>query len=244
MLSRVLTAYSSRDRLSFSKSLLRKFLRECLDRDSSLASPWVVKPALAQKYGIPSEMPKDVREKVDDARAQEIGKRKRVWEKKEEVARLEGRKTKKMLKMEEKEQKGKNASLLMSFFTDVYIQAAAKAAEAEARHREAEAKAKAVARAKADKLAAEQAAKEEAERLAAEKAKQKKKPIRYPTEDLDVRLNDRDKKAGMKIRKPVPSRNPEKLPFSEIKGAFEAFLASYNFLICFGLDLISVRRSE
>lgn len=106
--------------------------------------------------------------------------------------------------------------------------------EAEAKQREIDAKAAAVAKAKADKLAAEQMAKDEAERLAAEKAKQKKKPIRYPTEDLDVRLNDRDKKAGMKLKRPVLSRSPDKLPFSESKGGFEGFLAAYNFLICFG----------
>lgn len=112
--------------------------------------------------------------------------------------------------------------------------AAAKAAENEARLREAEAKASAVAKAKADKQAAEQAAKEEAERLAAERAKLKKKPIRYPTEDLDVRINDRDKKAGMRLQRPVPDRSLDKLPFSEVDGAFEGFLATWNFLICFG----------
>lgn len=95
-------------------------------------------------------------------------------------------------------------------------------------------KAAAVARVKAGKAAAELAAKEEAERLAAEKAKQKKKPVRYPTEDLDVRINERDKRAGMKLMRPVPSRSPDKLPFSESKGALEGFLASWNFLICFG----------
>lgn len=95
-----------RDRLAFSKSLLRRFLRECLDRDSSLASPWIVKPSLAHKYGIPNDMPDDIKSKLEDKRDAEIKKRKRVWERKEELAKLEGRKTKKMLKMEEKEQKG------------------------------------------------------------------------------------------------------------------------------------------
>lgn len=100
--------------------------------------------------------------------------------------------------------------------------------------REAEAKAVAVARAKADKAAAEQAAKEEAERLALEKAKQKKKPVRYPTEDLDVRIGDREKRAGMKVQRPLPHRNIDSLPFSDAKGAFESFLATWNFLMCYG----------
>ena len=88
-------------------------------------------------------------------------------------------------------------------------------------------------------MAAEKAAKEEAERLAAEKAKLKKKPIRYPTEDLDIRLSERDKKAGMKLLRPLPHRGPDKLPFNETPGAFEGFLATYNFLICFGCVIMS-----
>lgn len=108
--------------------------------------------------------------------------------------------------------------------------AAAKAVEAEARLREAKQK----AQVKAEKLAAEQAAKDEAERLAAEKSKQKKKPLRYPTEDLDVTISDRDKKAGMKVQRPVPSRNPEKVPFNDTNGGFEGFVFTWNFLMCFG----------
>lgn len=73
-------------------------------------------------------------------------------------------------------------------------------------------------------------AKEEAERLAAEK--KKKKPIRYPTEDLDVRLADKEKKAGVKVKRPVPSRVA--LPFSDDSVDFEAFLMSWNFLVVYG----------
>lgn len=83
------------------------------------------------------------------------------------------------------------------------------------------------AREKAEK---QQLAKEEAERLAAEK--KKKKPIRYPTEDLDVRLADKDKKAGMKIKRPIASR--VSLPFNDIPGVFEAFLMGWNFLVVYG----------
>ena len=113
--------------------------------------------------------------------------------------------------------------------------ALAKAAEAATRQKEAEEKAALNAKNKAEKKAAEQAAKEE-ERLAlAEmKAKLKKKAVRYPTEDLEVRITDRDKKSGMKERKPIPSRSPEKVPFNETKGTFEGFLAVWNFLIGFG----------
>lgn len=94
------------------------------------------------------------------------------------------------------------------------------AAAAEKREREA--------REKADK---HKQAKEEAERLAAEK--KKKKPIRYPTEDLDVRMADRDKKAGMKVKRPVANRHA--LPFNDHPGAFESFLMAWNFLVVYGL---------
>ncbi|KAL5535354.1 hypothetical protein ACEPAF_3448 [Sanghuangporus sanghuang] len=210
----------SRDRLVFSKSLLRRFLRECLDRDSSLASPWAVKPVIAQRLGIPTEMPEHIKAGVEKVRKDEIDKRKKVWEEKEAQAEREGRLTKKMIREREREAK-----------------AIAKAEEAAQRQREHELKAVEAARAKAKKRAADQVAKEEAERLAIEKAKLKKKAIRYPTEDLDVRITDRDKKAGMQVRRPVPSRGPDKVPFNDTEGAFEGFLQVWNFLICFGQPL-------
>jgi len=57
--------------------------------------------------------------------------------------------------------------------------------------------------------------------LAAEK--KKKKPIRYPTEDLDVQLADKEKKAGKKSdekkdekkpgeKKPEEKKKPEDVP--------------------------------
>jgi hypothetical protein len=36
----------SRDRLSFSKSILPRLIRGCVDRDAAVASPWTVKPAI------------------------------------------------------------------------------------------------------------------------------------------------------------------------------------------------------
>ena len=73
-------------------------------------------------------------------------------------------------------------------------------------------------------------AKAEAERQAAEK--KRKKPIRYPTEDLDVILSEKDKKGGMKVRRPSPSRTA--LPFNDRKGSFESFLMAWNFLVVYG----------
>ena len=96
----------SRDRLVFSKSLLRRFLRECLDRDSSLASPWTVKPSIASRYGVPVDMPAHVKAGVERVRQGEIDKRRKIWEEKEAQAEREGKYTKKMQKRDEREAKG------------------------------------------------------------------------------------------------------------------------------------------
>ena len=77
-----------------------------MDRDSSLASPWIVKPAIAGKYNLPNKMPDDIRLNVQKARQGEIDKRKKIWEQKELQAEKEGRYTKKMKKRDERVQKG------------------------------------------------------------------------------------------------------------------------------------------
>ena len=73
----------SRDRLAFSKSILRRFIRDCVDRDAAVASPWTVKPPVAARYGVDSVMPEATRQGVEDIKKGEIQKRKKVWEDKE-----------------------------------------------------------------------------------------------------------------------------------------------------------------
>ena len=73
----------SRDRLAFSKSILRRFMRDCVDRDPAVASPWIVKPAIAQRYGVSTVMPEETRQGVEDTKKGEIQKRKKIWEDKE-----------------------------------------------------------------------------------------------------------------------------------------------------------------
>ncbi|KAG6911832.1 hypothetical protein DXG01_000079 [Tephrocybe rancida] len=187
----------SRDRLSFSKSILRRFIRDCVDREAAVASPWTVKPSIAKRYGLESIMPEETRKGVETIKKGEIDKRKKVWEDKE------GPPTKKQKKMTPAQEE-RGESLL-----------------SEKREREAR-----------EKLEKQKQAKEEAERLAAEK--KKKKPVRYPTEDLDVRLGDKDKKAGIKVQRPHANRD---LPFNETPGAFEAFLMAWNFLVVYGQPL-------
>ncbi|KAI6136757.1 chromatin remodeling complex protein [Pisolithus sp. B1] len=192
-------AVMSRDRLAFSKSILRRFIRDCVDRDAAVASPWTVKEAVAKHYGVDSVMPEETRKGVETIKRGEIDKRKKAWEDKE------GPPTKKQKKMTAAQEERVKAL----------------AAAAEKREREA--------REKAEK----QKAKEEAERLAAEK--KKKKPIRYPTEDLDIQISEKDKKIGARVQKPVPSRTL--LPFAEDPVAFESFLMAWNFLVVYGQPL-------
>ncbi|KAI6044961.1 chromatin remodeling complex protein [Pisolithus marmoratus] len=192
-------AVMSRDRLAFSKSILRRFIRDCVDRDAAVASPWTVKEVVAKHYGVDSVMPEETRKGVENIKRGEIDKRKKAWEDKE------GPPTKKQKKMTAAQEERVKAL----------------AAAAEKREREA--------REKAEK----QKAKEEAERLAAEK--KKKKPIRYPTEDLDIQASEKDKKTGVRAKKPVPSRTL--LPFADDPATFESFLMAWNFLVVYGQPL-------
>lgn len=73
----------SRDRLTFSKSILRRFIRDCVDRDAAVASPWVVKKFIADKYGVSSVMPDETRKGVENLKKGEMEKRKKAWEEKE-----------------------------------------------------------------------------------------------------------------------------------------------------------------
>ncbi|KAG2023292.1 hypothetical protein CC2G_000962 [Coprinopsis cinerea AmutBmut pab1-1] len=190
----------SRDRLSFSKSILRRFIRDCVDRDPAVASPWTVKPAIAKRFGVDSQMPEETRKDVEDVRKGEIDKRKKIWEDKE------GPPTKKQKKMTAaQEEKALKA-----------------AAAAEKKEKDA-----------LDKAEKQRLAKEEAERLAAEK--KKKKPVRYPTEDLDIQITDKDKKAGVKVQRPMANRAI--LPFNDKPGTFESFLLAWNFLVVYGHPL-------
>ncbi|EGO04257.1 hypothetical protein SERLA73DRAFT_82321 [Serpula lacrymans var. lacrymans S7.3] len=190
----------SRDRLAFSKSILRRFIRDCVDRDPAVASPWVVKLEIAKRYGLASTMTEETRRGVQDIKKGEIDKRKKFWEGKE------GSPVKKQRKSIGGP--GERAKTI--------------AAVAEQREREA-----------LEKIEKQQKVKEDTERLAAEK--KKKKPMRYPTEDLDIWLSDKEKKTGAKLVKPVPSRVA--LPFGDDQNNFGAFLMVWNFLVVFGQPL-------
>ncbi|XP_006454475.1 hypothetical protein AGABI2DRAFT_197646 [Agaricus bisporus var. bisporus H97] len=185
----------SRDRLSFSKSILRRFIRDCVDRDAAVASPWTVKPLIAKHYGVSSIMPEETRKGVEDIKKGEIDKRKKVWEDRE------GPPTKKQKKM-----------------------TAGQEGKVGRKEREAQEKAE------KERLAKEEA---EAERIAVEK--KKKRPVRYPTEDLDIRINDKDKKAGIHLQRPMAQRSG--LPCNDSPNTFESMLLCWNFLNAYGEPL-------
>jgi len=54
-----------------------------VDRDAAVASPWVVKKFIADKYGVSSIMPDETRKGVEKLKKGEMEKRKKAWEEKE-----------------------------------------------------------------------------------------------------------------------------------------------------------------
>lgn len=154
-------------------------------------------------------MPEETRRGVEDIKKGEIDKRKKVWEDRE------GPPTKKHKKMTAaQEEKGMlfRGSCRLPLITDAAL-------AAERKEREAQ-----------EKAEKERLAKEEAERLAAEK--KKKKPVRYPTEDLDIRISEKDKKTGIRLRRPMAQRTG--LPLNDTPNTFESLLLCWNFLNAYG----------
>ena len=68
----------SRDRLTFSKSILRKFLRDGVTRDAQLGSPWVVREPLARRLGLPREMPEELAQRSEGIREGQLSKRRKL----------------------------------------------------------------------------------------------------------------------------------------------------------------------
>ncbi|KAG8686844.1 hypothetical protein FRC09_013884, partial [Ceratobasidium sp. 395] len=166
----------SRDRLAFSKSILRRFIRECVTRDAAIASPWCVKPALAVRYGLETEMPAAICKSVERVKAGELEKRKKVWEEKDERERP----SKKPKKADESNDNSRAQSKVKETPTPAPVR-------------------------------------------------------RYPIEDLDVILTDRDRKAGRLEVRPPLSRD---VPFAEWgPGACEKFLAVWFVLTTFSKPL-------
>ncbi|KAI7869325.1 ATP-utilizing chromatin assembly and remodelling N-terminal-domain-containing protein [Spinellus fusiger] len=56
-----------RDRLSYSKNLLKKFIRRCATKETYMGAPWMVKTELSEKYGIDSKLPLKLQQAKDNA---------------------------------------------------------------------------------------------------------------------------------------------------------------------------------
>ncbi|WVF69958.1 hypothetical protein IAT40_004743 [Kwoniella sp. CBS 6097] len=101
----------SRDRINFSRAMLKRFMRDCVVRDSAVYSPWLVKPSVAARYGLPTEMPTSVKEGIARYKEQQMVKRKREREERlgithePEPPEAEKPKTKKQKKEEERKAK-------------------------------------------------------------------------------------------------------------------------------------------
>ncbi|KAG0174583.1 hypothetical protein DFQ28_005738 [Apophysomyces sp. BC1034] len=55
-----------RDRLAYSKNLLKKFIRECTTRDTYIGAPWLINPLIAEKYDIDTTLPYELQEAKDN----------------------------------------------------------------------------------------------------------------------------------------------------------------------------------
>ncbi len=68
----------SRDRLSFSKTILKKYLRTCLVRDAKIGAPWIVRHVIANRYGIPTHPSEEVIRKNNQIKNAKLNKRRKI----------------------------------------------------------------------------------------------------------------------------------------------------------------------
>lgn len=67
----------SRDRINFSRAMLKRFIRDCVARDAAIFSPWIVKKNVARRYGLPTEVTDETRQNIAQIKKRELEKRKR-----------------------------------------------------------------------------------------------------------------------------------------------------------------------
>ncbi|EPQ28067.1 uncharacterized protein PFL1_04394 [Pseudozyma flocculosa PF-1] len=83
----------SRDRLTFSKTILRKYIRDCVVRDASVGAPWTVKTWLAEKYDIPTRPSDELVQQNESIRDAKLLKRKKLLAEAEESSAKKKAKT-------------------------------------------------------------------------------------------------------------------------------------------------------
>lgn len=201
----------SRDRLTFSKAILKRYLRECVVRDSTVGSPWVVRHNLAHRYGIAIAPSAETVEKNNAIKEQKLSRRKRV---------------------QEEEQSATPAGAAEESKAAAQAAAATAAAAAAAN--------KKMKKTKAEKEAAKAEQSTASLKQETEEEKQKKKPLKFPIEDLEVDpISERELKA--KIIGEVPRRRDRPPPSRDIGISldfFEPLMVTYHFLQAFGKPLM------
>ena len=76
-------AQVSRDRLNFSKAILKRFMKESVVRDPAAYSPWVVKATLSKRFSIPTEMSEEQLGYINHYKEIKMEQRKRGREEKD-----------------------------------------------------------------------------------------------------------------------------------------------------------------
>ncbi|KAG0192120.1 hypothetical protein DFQ28_010119 [Apophysomyces sp. BC1034] len=72
-----------RDKRSFCRHVLQRFIRECAHKDSYVGAPWVVKINVARQYGIDSTLPPNLQEAQDLAYAKARKRKAKTMDEKE-----------------------------------------------------------------------------------------------------------------------------------------------------------------
>jgi bromodomain adjacent to zinc finger domain protein 1A len=57
--------------------MLKRYIKDCVHRESAVYSPWLLKPAVAAHYDLPVEMSEEVRQRVAGYKERQMDKRKR-----------------------------------------------------------------------------------------------------------------------------------------------------------------------
>ena len=68
----------SRDRLAWSKSIMKRYLRECLTRDPLTGSPWIVRSTVAKAFDITEQQDPETEARNAELREAKLAKRKKV----------------------------------------------------------------------------------------------------------------------------------------------------------------------
>lgn len=80
-----------RDRLVFSKSIVRKYLRDCVVRDPQVGSPWFVRENLARRFDIPLEPTEEIMQRNEDIKEGKLSKRRKLIDGDASAARRKAR---------------------------------------------------------------------------------------------------------------------------------------------------------